>query len=74
VRELIEPLGCDGGKTIVDDYLREVRPLFGRARTHQRTVYRPGEICQWDLWEPSGPVRLEAAREAAGSSTRLVGR
>ena len=56
VRELIEPLGFDGGKTIVDDYLREVRPLFVRARTHQRTVYRPGEICQWDLWEPSAPV------------------
>src|SRR5271157_6565656 len=28
VRELIEPLGFDGGKSIVDDYLREVRPLF----------------------------------------------
>ena len=28
VRELIEPLGFDGGKTIVDDYLREVRPMF----------------------------------------------
>jgi transposase len=28
VRELIEPLGFVGGKTIVDDYLREVRPLF----------------------------------------------
>jgi transposase len=56
VRELIEPLGFVGGKTIVDDYLREVRPLFLRRRTHQRTVYRPGEICQWDLWEPSAPV------------------
>jgi transposase len=56
VREEIEPLGFDGSKTIVDDYLREVRPIFLRLRTHQRTVYRPGEICQWDLWEPSGPV------------------
>jgi transposase len=56
VRELIEPLGFCGAKTIVDDYLREVRPVFLRPRTHQRTVYRPGEICQWDLWEPSGPV------------------
>jgi transposase len=53
VKELIEPLGFDGGKTIVDDYLREIRPVFVRVRTHQRTVYRPGEICQWDLWEPS---------------------
>ena len=29
--ELIEPLGFDGGKSIVDDYLREVRPLFVRG-------------------------------------------
>ena len=57
VRELIEPLGYVGGKTIVDDYLREVRPLFlPRPRTFQRTVYRPGEICQFDLWEPSREV------------------
>ena len=42
VRELIEPLGFVGGKTIVDDYLREVRPLFLKPRTFQRTVYRPG--------------------------------
>jgi transposase len=56
VRELIAPLGFQGGKTIVDDYLREVRPLFLAPRTFQRTVYRPGELCQWDLWEPSAPV------------------
>ncbi len=56
VRELIEPLGFAGAKTIVDDYLREVRPLFLAPRTFQRTVYRPGEICQWDLWETSAPV------------------
>ena len=56
VREEIEPLGFDGGKSIVDDYLREVRPMFLKLRTHQRTVYRPGEICQWDLWETSVPV------------------
>jgi transposase len=53
VRELIGSLGFVGGKTIVDDYLREVRPVFLKLRTYQRTVYRPGEICQWDLWEPS---------------------
>jgi len=56
VRELIEPLGCEGGKTILDDYLRQVRPLFSKPRTFQRTVYRPGEICQWDLWQPSAAV------------------
>jgi transposase len=27
IRELITPLGFDGGKTIVDEYVRGVRPL-----------------------------------------------
>jgi len=56
IRELIEDLGYDGGKTILDDYLREVRPLFERRRTYQRTVYRPGELLQFDLWEPRGEI------------------
>ena len=56
VRELIEPLGYAGGKSIVDDYLREMRPLFAPKRTFQRTVYRPGEICQFDLWKPKREV------------------
>ena len=63
VRELIEPLGFDGGKSIVDDYLREVRPLFEKKRTHQRTVYRPGGICQWDLWETSKHVPVGHGQE-----------
>lgn len=57
VRELLEPLGCTAGKTVVDDYLREVRPLFAPPpRTFQRTVYRPGEICQFDVWQPRDEV------------------
>jgi hypothetical protein len=73
IRELIEPLGFRGGKSIVDDYLREVRPLFVKTRTHQRTVYRPGEICQWDLWEPSKHARWATARPAApGSSSAAL--
>ena len=53
IRELIGPLGFDGGKTIVDDYLREVRPVFdrrgpisgrsiGRARSASSTCGSPG--------------------------------
>ena len=46
-------------KTILDDYLREVRPLFApRPRTFQRTVYRPGELCQFDLWQPREPIAV----------------
>jgi transposase len=67
VRELIEPLGYSGGKTIVDDYLREVRPLFRPPpRTFQRTVYRPGEVCQFDLWEPSAPIPVGHLEQRRG--------
>jgi transposase len=56
VREEIEGTGFCGGKTIVDDYLREVRPLFLAARTYQRTVYRPGDLMQFDLWRPKQEI------------------
>jgi len=36
--------------------VREVRPRYQRPRTYQRTLYRPGELCQFDLWEPREPV------------------
>ena len=58
VRELLELLGCTAGKTVVDDYLREVRPLFLPARTFQRTVYRPGEVLQFDVWQPRAEVSV----------------
>src|SRR4051794_26728586 len=45
-------LGYEGGKTIFDDYVRDVRPRFVVKRTFQRTIYRPGELVQCDLWEP----------------------
>lgn len=57
VRELIAPLGYAGAQTILDEYLREVRPLFLPAvRTYQRTEYRPGAIAQFDLWQPKSEV------------------
>ena len=52
LREMARELGYEGGKSIFDDYVREVRPRFRRTRTFQRTIYRPGELVQCDLWEP----------------------
>ena len=52
LREMASELGYEGGKSIFDDYVREVRPRFLRSRTFQRTIYRPGELVQCDLWEP----------------------
>jgi hypothetical protein len=45
-------LGYEGGTTVFHDYVREVRPRFLIRRTFQRTIYRPGELVQCDLWEP----------------------
>lgn len=56
LREMAAELGYEGGKTIFDDYVREVRPRFVVARTFQRTIYRPGELVQCDLWEPRAPI------------------
>jgi transposase len=67
VRELIADAGYAGGQTILDVYLREIRPLFAPPpRTFQRTLYRPGEICQFDLWEPSRPIPVGAGQERRG--------
>ena len=67
LRELLEEQGYAGGKTIVDDYLREVRPLFlPRPRTFQRSSYRPGVLCQFDLWEPSREIPVGAGQTRRG--------
>jgi len=57
ILEEIQGLGYQGSKTILDDRLRELRPRFlPPPRTHQRTVYRPGELCQFDLCEPKREI------------------
>ncbi len=67
VRELLAEQGYAGRQTILDAYLREIRPLFRPAvRTYQRTTYRPGELAQFDLWEPKReiPVGFGQTRRA----------
>ena len=57
VREELERLGYVGGKTILDDLLRDLRPRFlPPPRSYQRTRYRPGELAQFDLCEPRAEI------------------
>jgi transposase len=58
LRELAGEIGYAGGKTIFDAYVRELRPRFLVKRTFQRTIYRPAELIQCDLWEPSEHVSV----------------
>jgi hypothetical protein len=67
IRELLWELGYRGGKTILDDYVREVRPRYlPRPRTFQRTVYRPGEIVRVDLFGLRRPVPVGQAQARNG--------
>src|SRR5688572_8842075 len=56
IRELLAGQGYVGGKTITDDYVREVRSFFVEQRAFQRTVYRPGDVAQFDLWQPKREI------------------
>jgi len=52
ILEEIRLLGYQGGKSILNDLLAEIRPRFAPApRTFQRTTYQPGELLQFDLME-----------------------
>jgi len=66
LREMAAELGYVGGRTIFDDYVREVRPRFRVRRTFQRTIYRPGELVQCDLWEPREPLPVGYGQRRRG--------
>lgn len=66
LREIAGELGYVGGKSIFDDYVREVRPRFVRPRTFQRTVYRRGELIQCDLWAPRDHVPVGHGQSRRG--------
>jgi hypothetical protein len=66
LREMAVELGYVGGKTVFDDYVREVRPRFRVRRTFQRTVYRPGELVQCDLWEPRDLIPVGHGQQRRG--------
>jgi transposase len=49
---IAERIGWNRGITILRDRVAELRPLFVPPDPCQRTYYRPGELAQWDLWQP----------------------
>ena len=49
---IAERIGWERGITILRDRVGELRPLFVPPDPCQRTTYAPGELAQWDLWQP----------------------
>lgn len=55
---IAERIGWERGITILRDRVGELRPLFVAPDPCQRTSYAPGELAQWDLWQPDVQIPL----------------
>ncbi|HEX3980084.1 MAG TPA: IS21 family transposase [Acidimicrobiales bacterium] len=53
---IAERIDWPHGITILRDRVAELRPLFRPPDPAQRTTYRPGEVVQFDLWQPETPI------------------
>ena len=53
---IAERIGWERGMTVLRDPIAQLRPLFVPPDPAQRTWYRPGELAQWDLWQPDVPI------------------
>jgi transposase len=49
---IAERVGWERGITVLRDRVAELRPLFLPPDPCQRTWYQPGELAQFDLWQP----------------------
>ncbi len=66
IGDRITEAGYTGKQTILDDLVREMRPVFAPTRTFQRTVYTPGEICQFDICRPGKEIPVGHAQTRPG--------
>lgn len=61
---IAERVGWTRGMTILRDRVREIRPDYLIPTGYGRTVYRPGELAQWDLWVPAYDIPVGFAQTA----------
>ncbi|MDQ1504521.1 MAG: hypothetical protein QOD57_2248 [Actinomycetota bacterium] len=55
---IAERIGWTRGITVLRDRVSELRPLFVPPDPCQRTTYQPGELAQFDLWQPDVEIPL----------------
>ena len=68
---IAERVGWSAGRTVLQQRVAELRPLFVPADPCQRTEYRPGELAQWDLWFP--PTKIPLGQGQAAMLPVIVG-
>ncbi|WP_406088846.1 IS21 family transposase [Kitasatospora purpeofusca] len=70
VTVIAERIGWERGLTILRERVRELRPAYLPVDPVSRTVYRPGELAQCDLWFP--PVDIPLGYGQSGRPPVLV--
>lgn len=63
---IAERVGWERGMTVLRDRVAELRPLFRPPDPCQRTWYRPGELAQFDLWQPDVEIPVGFGQTAKG--------
>ena len=53
---IAERIGWERAMTVLRDRIAQLRLLFVLPGPAQGTWYRPGELAQWDLWQPDVPI------------------
>ncbi len=55
---MAERIGWERSVRVLRERVAELRPLFVAPDPCQRTTYRPGELAQFDLWQPDVEIPL----------------
>jgi transposase len=55
---IAERIGWTRSMTVLKERVAELRPIYLPPDPCQRTEYRPGELAQWDLWQPDVLIPL----------------
>ena len=69
-----ERIGWEHSIRVLRERVAELRPLFVPPDPCQRTFYRPGELAQFDLWQPDVFIPLGHGQAAKVLGHRGRGR
>lgn len=61
---IAERIGWENSIRVLRDRVAELRPLFVPPDPAQRTFYRPGELGQFDLWQPDVAIPVGFGQSA----------
>jgi transposase len=61
---IAERIGWENSIRVLRDRVAELRPLFVPPDPAQRTFYRPGELGQFDLWQPDVSIPVGFGQSA----------